>query len=86
MTNIIERTLETIAFALLIAGALAFWFVTPAHACTGSSLYTCDENGNVQNRYAIDHGTYGHYESDDQGNSHVVHCHYDDNSQQEVCY
>ena len=52
MTNIIERTLETIAFALLIAGAVGFWFITPANAFIydGSSGQTCyertDGNGN----------------------------------------
>lgn len=34
MLNIIERTLEFFAFMLLIAAAVAFWYVTPANAET----------------------------------------------------
>jgi hypothetical protein len=30
MSNIVERTLEALAFALILAAAVAFWFVTPA--------------------------------------------------------
>ncbi len=34
MANIVERTLEALAFALILAAALAFWYVTPANAMT----------------------------------------------------
>lgn len=56
MTNIIERTLETLAFALLVAGAVGFWFVTPANAWinrgeTGESCYeTSDGHGGTYYR------------------------------------
>ena len=45
MTNIIERALEAFAFVLLVAGAIALWSVTPAHAFIydGSSGKTCYE-------------------------------------------
>lgn len=58
MNNIIERTLEASAFALLIAGGVALWYVTPANAETtaargpsGGNVYTTKCSGSSSDCY-----------------------------------
>jgi hypothetical protein len=47
MANIVELTLEALAFALILAAVVAFWCVTPANAQT-RSYYGAD--GSYQGR------------------------------------
>lgn len=58
MYNAIERTLEFFAFMLIIAAAVAFWFITPAHAETtvmrgpsGANVYTTKCSGGPEGCY-----------------------------------
>ena len=58
MTNAVERALELVAFILLVAAAVAFWFVTPANADTttvrgpsGALVYTTKCSGSQDGCY-----------------------------------
>jgi len=54
MTNIIERTLEAFALALLVAAAVAFWYVTPANAAYNYTCYQWTDNNGVVHQVCND--------------------------------
>ncbi len=78
MANIVERTLEALAFALILAAAVAFWYVTPANA-TDYGTYGMPDgttyNANTGETYGADRDS-ENYSNDyrthynDQGYAH----------------
>ncbi len=78
MTNFIERALETVAFFMLIAAAVAFWFVTPANA-TDYGTYGMPDgttyNANNGETYGADRNASDYSDNyrtyyDNEGNAH----------------
>ncbi len=75
MANIVERTLEALAFALILAAALAFWYVTPANAqsqmyygADGSYQGQSVTNGNSTQYY----GANGSYQGQSYNNGYTT--------------